>query len=56
MANTRRSGHSYSMKIANDVRKCLGEQGIPEEDDLRKGMEEKIKVFNEKVSDLYAKA
>ena len=36
------------MKITEDVRKYLAEQGIAEEGALKKGMEEKSKEFVEK--------
>jgi len=45
-----------SMKITEDVRKYAAEQGIAEEEALKKGMEEKSKEFAEKGSELYAKA
>jgi hypothetical protein len=44
------------MKITEDVRKYAAEQGIAEEEALKKGMEEKSKEFTEKGSELYAKA
>ena len=44
------------MKITEDVRKYAAEQGIAEEEALKKGMEEKSKEFVEKGSELYAKA
>ena len=48
--------HFCSMKITEDVRKYAAEQGIAEEEALKKGMEEKSKEFAEKGSELYAKA
>ena len=45
-----------SMKITEDVRKYAAEQGIAEEEALKKGMEEKSREFTEKGSELYAKA
>ena len=48
--------HFCSMKITEDVRKYAAEQGIAEEDALKKGMEEKSREFTEKGSELYAKA
>jgi len=48
--------HFCSMKITEDVRKYAVEQGIAEEEALKKGMEEKNKEFAEKGSELYAKA
>jgi phosphomethylpyrimidine synthase len=39
-----------------DVRKDAAEQGIAEEEALKKGMEAKSKEFAEKASKLYAKA
>jgi phosphomethylpyrimidine synthase len=44
------------MKITEDVRKYAAEQGIAEEEPLKKGMEEKSREFTEKGSKLYAKA
>lgn len=44
------------MKITEDVRKYAAEQGIAEEEALKKGMEEKSREFTEKGSELYAKA
>jgi hypothetical protein len=37
--------HFCSMKITEDVRKYAAEQGIAEEEALKKGMEEKSKEF-----------
>jgi phosphomethylpyrimidine synthase len=48
--------HFCSMKITEDVRKYAAEQGIAEEEALKKGMEAKSKEFAEKGSELYAKA
>ncbi len=48
--------HFCSMKITEDVRKYAAEQGIAEEEALKKGMEEKSKEFAEKGSEVYAKA
>jgi len=48
--------HFCSMKITEDVRKYAAEQGIAEEEALKKGMEHKSKEFVEKGGDLYAKA
>ncbi len=56
MANTTRSAHSYSMKITEDVRKYAAEQGLDEQEALKKGMEEKSKEFVEKGAEVYAKA
>ena len=44
------------MKITEDVWKYAAEQGIAEEEALKKGMEEKSHEFTEKGSELYAKA
>jgi len=44
-----------SMKITEDVRKYAAEQGIAEEEALKKGMEEKSKEFAEKGAEVYAK-
>jgi len=47
--------HFCSMKITEDVRKYAAEQGIAEDEALKKGMEEKSREFTEKGSELYAK-
>ena len=44
------------MKITEDVRKYAAEQGIAEEEALKKGMEKNSREFTEKGSELYAKA
>ena len=51
-----KTAHFCSMKITEDVRKYAAEQGIAEEEALKKGMEEKSREFTEKGSELYAKA
>ena len=43
------------MSITKDMRKYAAEQGIAEEEALKKGMEEKSREFTEKGSELYAK-
>jgi len=43
------------MKIAEDVLKYAAEQGIAEEEALKKGMEEKSRQFVEKGNEIYAK-
>ena len=48
-------GGGAALKIAGDVRKYAAEQGIAEEEALKKGREEKPRVFTEKGSELYAK-
>ena len=48
--------HFCSMKITEDVRKYAAEQGIAEEEALKKGMEEKSKQFVEEGAEVYAKA
>ncbi|HUA36936.1 MAG TPA: phosphomethylpyrimidine synthase ThiC [Candidatus Sulfopaludibacter sp.] len=48
--------HFCSMKITEDVRKYAAEQGIAEEEALKKGMEDKSKEFVEKGAEVYAKA
>jgi phosphomethylpyrimidine synthase len=47
--------HFCSMKITEDVRKYAAEQGIAEEEALKKGMDEKSKEFVEKGAEVYAK-
>jgi phosphomethylpyrimidine synthase len=44
------------MKITEDVRKFAREQGISDEDALKKGMEEKSRQFVEKGAEVYPKA
>jgi phosphomethylpyrimidine synthase len=48
--------HFCSMKITEDVRKYAAEQGLAEEEALKKGMEEKSKEFVEKGAEIYTKA
>src|SRR5258706_1536141 len=48
--------HFCSMKITEDVRKYAAEQGLSEEEALKKGMEEKSKEFVEQGAEVYAKA
>jgi phosphomethylpyrimidine synthase len=48
--------HFCSMKITEDVRKYAAEQGLQEEEALKRGMEEKSKEFVEKGAQVYAKA
>ncbi|HEU5124222.1 MAG TPA: phosphomethylpyrimidine synthase ThiC [Verrucomicrobiae bacterium] len=48
--------HFCSMKITEDVRKYAAEQGIAEDEALKKGMEEKSKEFVEKGAEVYGKA
>jgi phosphomethylpyrimidine synthase len=48
--------HFCSMKITEDVRKYAAEQGLAEEEALKKGMEEKAKEFVEKGAEVYSKA
>jgi phosphomethylpyrimidine synthase len=43
------------MKITEDVRKYAAEQGIAEEESLKKGMEAMSKEFVEKGAEVYAK-
>ena len=47
--------HFCSMKITEDVRKYAAEQGIAEEEALKKGMEQKAKEFVAKGAEVYAK-
>jgi phosphomethylpyrimidine synthase len=45
-----------SMKITEDVRKYAAEQGIAEEEALKRGMETKSKEFVEKGAEVYSQA
>src|SRR6266704_6742499 len=45
-----------TMKITGDVRKYAAERVLPEEEALKRGMEEKAKEFVEKGADVYSKA
>jgi phosphomethylpyrimidine synthase len=47
--------HFCSMKITEDVRKYAAEQGIAEEEALKRGMEAKAKEFTKKGAEIYAK-
>jgi phosphomethylpyrimidine synthase len=47
--------HFCSMKITEDIRKYAAEQGIAEEEALKKGMEEKSKEFISNGAEVYAK-
>ncbi|MEK7676452.1 MAG: hypothetical protein AAB676_11540 [Verrucomicrobiota bacterium] len=40
------------MKITEDVRKCAAEQGVSEEEALKKGMEEKSRKSAEKGNEI----
>ena len=44
------------MKNAEDVRNYAAEQGVSEEEAVKRGMEEKLKEFVEKGAEVYAKA
>ena len=44
------------MKITEDVRKYAAEQGMSDEQALHSGMKEKSAEFEEKGSEIYAKA
>jgi phosphomethylpyrimidine synthase len=48
--------NAVSHRANKDVRKYAAEQGIAEEEALKKGMEEKSKEFVEKGAEVYAKA
>ncbi len=48
--------HFCSMKITEDVRKYAAEQGIAEEEALKRGMEEKSAEFAANGAEVYAKA
>jgi len=56
-ASTREHGpHFCSVKITQDVHKYAAEQGIAEEEALKRGMEEKSKEFVEKGAEVCANA
>jgi phosphomethylpyrimidine synthase len=44
------------MKLTKDIRQYAAEQGLAEEEALKKGMEKKSREFTEKGRELYAKA
>jgi phosphomethylpyrimidine synthase len=48
--------HFCSIKITEDARKYAAEQGVSEEEALKKGMEAKSREFQEKGAELYARA
>ena len=48
--------HFCWMKITEDVRQYAAQQGLNEQEALKKGMEEKSKEFVEKGAEVYAKA
>jgi phosphomethylpyrimidine synthase len=48
--------HFCSMKITEDVGKYAAEQGIAEENALKKGSEEQSREMVEKGAEVYAKA
>ena len=48
--------HFCSMKITEDVRKYAAEQGLQEQEAIKRGMEDKSKEFIEKGGQVYAKA
>jgi phosphomethylpyrimidine synthase len=48
--------HFCSMKITEDVRKYAAEQGVTEEEALKRGMDEKSKEFVDKGAEVYTKA
>jgi phosphomethylpyrimidine synthase len=48
--------HFCSMKITEDVRKYAAEQGVTEQEALKKGMEAKSKEFVEQGAEVYTKA
>jgi phosphomethylpyrimidine synthase len=48
--------HFCAMKITEDVRKYAAEQGVNEQDALKKGMEEKAREFVKGGAEIYSKA
>lgn len=44
------------MKITEDIRKYAAEQGIAEDEALKRGMEEKSKEFMQKDAKVYSQA
>ena len=55
MANSTTITHSWPVKTTEAVRKYAAEQGLAEEEALKKGMEAKPKEFVEKGANIYAK-
>jgi phosphomethylpyrimidine synthase len=48
--------HFCAMKITEDVRKYAAEQGVAEQDALKRGLDEKAKEFVKKGAEVYTKA
>jgi len=48
--------HFCAMKITEDVRKYAAEQGVSEDEALKKGMEERAREFVKKGAEIYSKA
>jgi len=48
--------HFCAMKITEDVRKYAAEQGVNEQDAIKRGLEEKAKEFVKKGAEVYSKA
>jgi phosphomethylpyrimidine synthase len=48
--------HFCSMKITQDVREYAAQQGVSEEDALKKGMEQKAVEFVARGAEIYSKA
>ncbi len=48
--------HFCAMKITEDVRKFAAEQGVAEQDALKRGLDEKAKEFVKKGAEVYTKA
>jgi phosphomethylpyrimidine synthase len=48
--------HFCSMRVTEDVRRYAAQQGVSEEEAVKRGLKEKAKEFVEKGSDVYAKA
>ena len=48
--------HFCSMKITEDVRRYAAEQGVAEDEALKRGLEQKATEFNESGAEIYSKA
>ncbi len=50
-----KTAHFCSIKITEDVRKYAAEQGVAEDEALKRGLEQRATEFNEAGAEIYAK-